>query len=423
MPIKALGLYQNDWTIKVRLIKKGEKKTFKKKEGDSVLLPLEFVDFEGTQIAATMFGAGVEKHDQILEVMKCYLISGGNVKVANKKYTSIKCGYSLTLDAMSKIQEIPEDSSIPRGGFCFELIGDILKEQAGTMIDVLGVVQTVQESMKIMRKDGTEVDKRQITLCDESGHSIDFALWGTKAMEIFKEGEIIAAKCVKVGDFNGKNIGTVPDSGIFRDPENERTAKLKEWHQNNPTFEGVVALSAKGDADRELSLICEVSKIGSLLEKDSKGKFFQVDVNVEASSYEKGFTYTGCKKCKKKMQTNVCETCKIETEPVPYYMFSIMVTDGTESVWANVFGDTGEALVGKPAKEMLDLKESDAEQYKKIWTKLRNKEYSMILKVRKELYEDKEKERYSVVRLMKSDIKKSNKDLLKKCQCYLEKSN
>jgi len=254
MPIKALGLYQNDWTIKVRLTKKGDKKTFHKKDGDSFLLPLEFIDLEGTQIAATMFGAGVEKYENALVPMNCYMISGGNVKVANKKFTSIKNAYSLTLDATSKIQEIPNDPSIPRTGYSLALVNEISSMPVGTMIDVLGVIISMSDITKITRKDGTEVDKKQVLMCDESGHSIDLNLWGIKATEEFKEGEIMIARCVKVGEFNGKNLSTVPDTSFFRNPEDERVLQLKNWISNNPNYQNVVALSSKETLEKDLSV-------------------------------------------------------------------------------------------------------------------------------------------------------------------------
>lgn len=120
-------------------------------------------------------------------------------------------------------------------------------------------------------------------------------------------------------------------------------------------------------------MLVEVTQLGKALEKDSKGKFFQVDGSIEATNFEKGFTYLGCKKCKKKLNGTSCETCKAEMESIPYYMFSIMITDGTDSIWVSVFGEVGDTLLGKPANELIDLKESDNDQFKQIWGKLRNK--------------------------------------------------
>lgn len=43
----------------------------------------------------------------------------------------------------------------------------------------------------------------------------------------------------------------------------------------------------------------------------------------------------------------------------------------------------------------------------------------MVVKVRKDYYEDKERERYSLIKVQKSDYKKVNHDLLKKIQSYI----
>lgn len=50
---------------------------------------------------------------------KVYLFANGQVKLANKKFTSIKNDYCLTFDQNADIVEVGDDAMIKRQGFSF----------------------------------------------------------------------------------------------------------------------------------------------------------------------------------------------------------------------------------------------------------------------------------------------------------------
>ena len=52
---------------------------------------------------------------------------------------------------------------------------------ATTVLDVLGVVEFVAPGATITRKDGTEAQKRNLTIRDDSNRSIELTLWGNYA--------------------------------------------------------------------------------------------------------------------------------------------------------------------------------------------------------------------------------------------------
>ena len=229
-PIKALGLYATDWTIKVRLLRKSEPKKFmKEKTGESQLMALEFIDDEGTQISATLFGPGVDKFQSILEPRKCYLVSNGNVKMANKKYTSIKTDYCINLDASSRIEETADDPAIPKIAYNFTPISKIADLPTGTVIDVIGMVREVSDMTTVARKDGTTTVRKNITVCDESGHSVELSFWGPLAEGLYQENELLGLCSVKVSEYNGKKLYSNETSTIVRDPEDPRAEKIRDW--------------------------------------------------------------------------------------------------------------------------------------------------------------------------------------------------
>lgn len=81
---------------------------------------VEMIDKDGTQIAATFFGEeAVKRFAPILKENKVYLFANGQVKLANKKFTSIKTDYCLTFDHLADVQEAEEDASIKKQGYSF----------------------------------------------------------------------------------------------------------------------------------------------------------------------------------------------------------------------------------------------------------------------------------------------------------------
>ena len=65
------------------------------------------MDKSGVQIQATMFNVTAEKYKAILNEGSVYEMSGGDVKMANKKFTSIPHDFCLTFnDGQTDIKEV-----------------------------------------------------------------------------------------------------------------------------------------------------------------------------------------------------------------------------------------------------------------------------------------------------------------------------
>lgn len=122
MPIKALNTFTRDWVVKARVSSKGELRTTK---NGGKLLKLELVDNYGTAIEATMFNDSAKHFDPMVEENKVYLFSNGYVKLANKKFTSVKNDFSITFEERSLIQEVVDDGTITQMAFEFTKIADL----------------------------------------------------------------------------------------------------------------------------------------------------------------------------------------------------------------------------------------------------------------------------------------------------------
>ena len=66
-------------------------------------------------------------------------------------------------------------------GVQFRKIEDVENEPPNTVIDVIGVVDSVQSSITIQKKDGTATQKRGLVLRDQSGRSVELSMWGGHA--------------------------------------------------------------------------------------------------------------------------------------------------------------------------------------------------------------------------------------------------
>lgn len=65
----------------------------------------------------------------------------------------------------------------------FKKIEEIEVMPAKTQIDVVGVVEAVDQAGEIPRRDGSTVNKRNVTLRDDSNRSIELTLWDAYAFQ------------------------------------------------------------------------------------------------------------------------------------------------------------------------------------------------------------------------------------------------
>ena len=119
MPLKALNTFARDWKIQARIASKSEKRTTNK--GGS-LLKIGLVDLYGTQIEGTFFNEAADLFDPILKENKVYLFSNGCVKMANKRFTSIKNDFCIVFEKTAQIIEVEDDNTIALRAFEFGTI-------------------------------------------------------------------------------------------------------------------------------------------------------------------------------------------------------------------------------------------------------------------------------------------------------------
>jgi replication factor A1 len=129
--ISKLSIYMTNWAIHVHITNISTLREFFNGLINNTSLQLELIDREGSQISATLYNEAMVKYKPILIEGKCYQISNGVIKVANKKFSTIKCDVCIILNDNSSIIEIPENATIPK---------QILELERGEMVDIIGIV-------------------------------------------------------------------------------------------------------------------------------------------------------------------------------------------------------------------------------------------------------------------------------------------
>ena len=83
-----------------------------------------------------------------------YTFAGGMVKLANKKFTSIKNDYCLTFSNDARVLKCDDDDDIEGISFNFTDLSEIESMVQSRVLDVIGVILNVGPMSEINLKDG-----------------------------------------------------------------------------------------------------------------------------------------------------------------------------------------------------------------------------------------------------------------------------
>ncbi|KAJ7943945.1 Replication protein A subunit [Quillaja saponaria] len=436
IPIAALNPYQNTWTIKARVTAKGELRHYNNARGDGRVFSFDLLDSDGGEIRATCFNAVADMFYNQIEAGKVYLISRGSLKPAQKNFNHLRNDQELMLDTTTIIQPcFDDDNSIPRQQFHFRSIGDVETMENNSVVDFIGVVSFISPTTSIMRKNGTETQKRTLHLKDMSGRSVEVTLWGNfcnaegqRLQTICDSGAspILAVKSGRVNDFNGKSVGTIATSQLFIEPDFPEAHRLKEWFDKEGRNTQSISIS------RETSTVgrADVRKTISQIKDEKLGTSEKPDwISVSASlSYIKfdNFCYTACpimigdRQCNKKVTNNGdgkwrCDRCDQSVDACDYrYILQLQIQDHTGLTWVTAFQECGEEILGIPAKDLYYLKyeEQDDERFAEIIRKVLFTKFIFKLKIKEETFSDEQRVKSTVVKAEKVNFSSESRFLL-----------
>eukprot|EP00939_MAST-03C_sp_MAST-3C-sp1_P003866 g3866.t1 len=431
IPISQLNPYRSSWTIKARVTSKGAKKTWNNARGEGVLFSVDLLDSDGGEIRGTFFKEAVDKFYDVLEADQVYTFSGGRIKMANRQYSSLNCDYEITFNQYSEIQQVANDVRIKKMHFAFTKIGDLLRTEAGTMVDIVGVVVNDSGRLSLTTKTGRECAKRDLELVDQSMHQVRVTLWNDRAEKGDYTGfPVLALKGVKVGDFGGRSIGTYSSSLIVTNPDIQDAFRLRSWYDNGGTSGGSVTnISSGGGAGGGGSRA--IVPLGSIKSENlghgEKPDWIRVKATLMYAKDDRAW-YEACpeqrdgRQCNKKVLAvggdsdgpYTCEKCNKQIERCQRrYVLSCQFCDETGVQWTTLFNDEAEKILGgKTADEMNLMMESDHAQFKENFQRINFHQYIMTLMVKVETVNDESRVKATVRDLAPVDFASDAKRLL-----------
>ena len=98
VPVNCLNTYVQDWAIKVKVTKKYDLREWNNARGRGTLLNIDLMDRSRHQIQATFFKDAAQKYDAELQEGHTYVMRGGQIKLANKRFTTIPNDHCITFD-------------------------------------------------------------------------------------------------------------------------------------------------------------------------------------------------------------------------------------------------------------------------------------------------------------------------------------
>lgn len=280
----------------------------------------------------------------------------------------------------------------------------------GKLVDVFGFILEDRGFQEFSTKNDKIIKNQRIVIGDDTFCKIEITLWepiGNNENN-FSFGDLVVVKNCRIREYNGKKILGTTESSELRttlDPENDKRMRtFYDDHQNINEFKDIQGESmiTGFKSPAELAFIKDIQNTHDI-EMDNKDRpLFEINGTVTKFNHSDRNYYTGCLKCHKKMETEVCTFCS-GTEKKIILMFSINVRDPSSFFWVDLFGDVAEKFLGMKGEDYENLLKNgttveENEGLIPINERIEYHTFSFIGKVRENIYNEQKRYRFSVFR-------------------------
>ncbi|KAL9092225.1 MAG: hypothetical protein Q9159_000984 [Coniocarpon cinnabarinum] len=409
-PIEALSPYAHKWTIRARCTYKGDIRTWHKNTGEGKLFSCNFLDESG-EIRATGFNDQCDQlYDVINEGNVYYVSSPCAVKIANRKFSNLPHDYELTFERDTIVEKAEDQESAPKVKYNFIPLSDLENVEKDSTIDAIGVLKEVAETSQITSKTtGKPYDKRDLTICDQTGYQCRLTVWGSAATSFdVPEGSVVAFKGLKVSDFNGKSLSLLSSGSMAADPQMDEAYGLKGWYDaqgNTESFTShaaVLGTTGGGGRKDQFKTIAAVKeeKLGMSEQTD----YFTLKATIVYIKADGSIAYPACQSegCNKKViETDPgrwsCERCdRAFDAPEWRYIVSVNVSDWTGSCYLSCFDDVGRLIFGMTANDLIAMKDNDEARYKETVAEATMRTWVWRCRAKMDTFQDQQRVRYQV---------------------------
>ena len=419
--ISSLTTFSSNARLYLKCKVKNPIKNFvaKSTKKDCTLQSYIFIDTKGDEIQATAFNKAVENFSKIIQEGGIYEIRKCNIQLAERAYNATKCDYKLGFNESTQVIPAPDNGKFSGVKFSIIPLEQIVDFPIGKIIDVFGFVLDDKGFQEITTKNEKILKMQKLLIGDDTLSRIELTLWEPFGSpdNNYSLGDLIAVKNCRVKEFNGrKQLSTTDSTEVKKslDPESDsRLRKFYDEHQNENDYkdvQGEMISNGVIKSPAELVFIKDIQNTYEI-EMDNKDRpVFEINATVTRLNHSERNYYTGCAKCHKKMETDVCTYCS-GTEKKVIFTLSVNVRDASSFFWVDLFGDVAEKFLGVKGEEYEELLKNgntveENEGLIPINERVEYHTFSFIGKVRENTYNETKRYRFGVFRFNEITIEK-----------------
>ncbi len=185
-----------------------------------------------------MYGRFKEAADKFYNVFQLdgvYIISRGELKLANSKFNKLPNPYELTLNSDAEVIRVDNDDAIQTQKFTFKSLEQVKTLAENDTVDIIGIVTNVGPLNELVAKTTQkQLTKRTVQITDKSANVIEVTMWGDTAKNN-NESElanypILVVKSGRVKDFGGgRSISCSFASIVLVNPDRVEAHELRAW--------------------------------------------------------------------------------------------------------------------------------------------------------------------------------------------------
>jgi hypothetical protein len=419
--ISSLTTFSSNARLYLKCKVKNPIKNFvaKSTKKDCTLQSYIFIDTKGDEIQATAFNKAVENFSKIIQEGGIYEIRKCNIQLAERAYNATKCDYKLGFNESTQVIPAPDNGKFSGVKFSIIPLEQIVDFPIGKIIDVFGFVLDDKGFQEITTKNEKILKMQKLLIGDDTLSRIELTLWEPFGSpdNNYSLGDLIAVKNCRVKEFNGrKQLSTTDSTEVKKslDPESDsRLRKFYDEHQNENDYkdvQGEMISSGVIKSPAELVFIKDIQNTYEI-EMDNKDRpVFEINATVTRLNHSERNYYTGCAKCHKKMETDVCTYCSC-TEKKVMFTLSLDVRDATSHFWIDMFGELAEKFLGIKGEDYENLIRNgttveENEGLIPINERVEYHTFSFIGKVRENIFNDTKRYRFNVFRFNEITVEK-----------------